>query len=674
MTPTVGRVSGPATPSQPHASPPSDHLSNPAPPEEQQHAAPPQQNVSDNRSACLLNQWDPAKHAHVTFGSLGKHFAELARVAEAHLARELGEVKAHAQHCEKQFAVALAGAKAERQAADAARAAEAEVRGNMLKAYAAATQLSGMCGGLRGQLRTVQAELEQARAERESLREENWQLKEVVAKLSRDVHLGERERREGSSAASGDALLDSALAQAREECEKRVLIERELTELKAHVSKQVGVPRSPPSALIAEPAPHNQALLQSSATDTSWPEIVATFPRLEVSFANTQPVEQREPDNCQGGGRTPPPLAGQSFTSGLATPQSQAGTVDIERPPSDRAASESEVIDLTMSDDSPSPPAANGRKRSASPSLLDEESALKRRRVQELIDGPPPRAEESPPEMRPSSSSSIHEFGVAPLLMGTPAHEDLASSEREEVDPDQTLVDESGADPASLTVPKLESKVESREEGEILGTPTEVKPVATLGEATPGHRDATLPEQVPSVHQLKDEEEEDGEIKQETQASPPLPSALTPTLPIRSLPVSTVKALPASREQRPSTSSDRTVPLLAPRPPPESHALPPKPNVPPPPLPRNPPPPRPALRRTLTISHINLAYHEVGPQYTCVMCKRRHSKDPTFRAASFPKNSSWDTLAGHVEREHPMGFERLVNMSAGQIAEAISRK
>ena len=65
------------------------------------------------------------------------------------------------------------------------------------------------CGEQRNRLCVAQAELEELRAERERMREENWQLKEVVAKLSRDVHLGEKERRDSSVLASGDNLLDN---------------------------------------------------------------------------------------------------------------------------------------------------------------------------------------------------------------------------------------------------------------------------------------------------------------------------------------------------------------------------------------------------------------------------------------------------------------------------------
>lgn len=45
-----------------------------------------------------------------------------------------------------------------------------------------------------------------------------------------------------------------------------------------------------------------------------------------------------------------------------------------------------------------------------------------------------------------------------------------------------------------------------------------------------------------------------------------------------------------------------------------------------------------------------------------------------LRVASFSDDPSWDTLTGHVKSEHPRGYERLVNMTSGEIAEAISRK
>lgn len=45
----------------------------------------------------------------------------------------------------------------------------------------------------------VKDELEGFCAGREGMREENWQLREVTAKSSWTLHLGERERRDTSS-------------------------------------------------------------------------------------------------------------------------------------------------------------------------------------------------------------------------------------------------------------------------------------------------------------------------------------------------------------------------------------------------------------------------------------------------------------------------------------------
>ena len=66
-----------------------------------------------------------------------------------------------------------------------------------------------------------------------------------------------------------------------------------------------------------------------------------------------------------------------------------------------------------------------------------------------------------PPESRSPSPSPVHEFGPAPLLMGSPAVEPGEIISPEIADPDQTLVD----------VPPDDTK---REEGEL--TPVEVKP------------------------------------------------------------------------------------------------------------------------------------------------------------------------------------------------------
>ena len=57
-----------------------------------------------------------------------------------------------------------------------------------------------------------------------------------------------------------------------------------------------------------------------------------------------------------------------------------------------------------------------------------------------------------------------------------------------------------------------------------------------------------------------------------------------------------------------------------------------------------------------------------------VFTRRRHDKDPMLRVASFSDDPSWGTLTGHVKSEHPRGYERLVNMTSVEIAEAISRK
>ncbi|KAH9843601.1 uncharacterized protein C8Q71DRAFT_729193 [Rhodofomes roseus] len=678
-TSTPRPAAGPASPFIPQPNTPASAGS---PPAEQQS---PSQN-QEIRSPFSVTQWDPQKHARLVFTSFGGRLAETIRYMEAQLSRELVSVKTHVLGLEKELAaanaegdrlrnekdIALRGAQAERQAAEEARATILKERGALTATFKAAQDLGNACTALRNQLGATQTELEQVKAERENLRKENWQLKEVVAKLSCDMHLSGRERREGSVAAAGDDVLSKAIAQTKDERDRRTEVERELTELKAQVSKQA-------------------LLQQNCSTNVGWAEIGATWKLtgLPNPFPDSQLENQRLQDNSPGDRQTPLPSANETFT-GLATPQSQAGTVDIEPASMDRAVSE--VIDLTMSDSELTPSASRDRKRFASPSILDEGSVLKRRRTEEFIaDGQDPQPREpSPAELeRPgSSSTSIHEFGTAPLLMGLSptTHEEFME---QDADPDQTLVDggHSAATDSDVVLP--DAKMESNEEQVM--SEVETKPDVF------GGRGAEPQEQHPQDSVAK-QEDEDGEVKEEDWPSPqlapapqPEPPTQTPHLPMPKEETPPRPAPPLQRHDlsRRSTSSTSYSPAVT------LHSLPPKPlfvakpstslrskssvGLPPrPDLPATTDSPaseqRPPLRRALTISHIHLAYDEVGSRYTCVMCKRRHDKDPTLRVAWFPTNSDWPTLVGHVEREHPRGFERLVNMNPQEVAEANSRK
>ncbi|TFY55910.1 hypothetical protein EVJ58_g7953 [Rhodofomes roseus] len=549
--------------------------------------------------------------------------------------RELAAANAEGDRLRNEKDIALRGAQAERQAAEEARATILKERGALTATFKAAQDLGNACTALRNQLGATQTELEQVKAERENLRKENWQLKEVVAKLSCDMHLSGWERREGSVAAAGDDVLSKAIAQTKDEHDRRTEVERELTELKAQVSKQA-------------------LLQQNCSTNVGWAEIGATWKLtgLPNPFPDSQVENQRLQDNSPGDRQTPLPSANETFT-GLATPQSQAGTVEIEPASMDRAVSE--VIDLTMSDGELTPSASRDRKRSASPSILDEGSVLKRRRTEEFIaDGQDPQPREpSPAELeRPgSSSTSIHEFGTAPLLMGLSptTHEELME---QDADPDQTLVDggHSAATDSDVVLP--DAKMEFNEEQVM--SEVETKPDVSGGRGTE-------PQEQHPQNTVAKQEDEDGEVKEEHWPSPQLAPAPKPEPPTEQphLPTPKEETLPRPAPYPTLTSTETTFRRKA-----EYIS----------PLKVEPSEQRPPLRRALTISHIHLAYDEVGSRYTCVMCKRRHDKDPTLRVAWFPTNSDWPTLVGHVEREHPRGFERLVNMNPQEVAEANSRK
>ncbi|KAH9922722.1 uncharacterized protein B0H18DRAFT_1120718 [Fomitopsis serialis] len=671
-------VAGPASPSA-SAQQFQPATPGPASAEQQRHAPP--QNEPETRVAYSISQWDPPEHARLTFNSLGKHFAELVHAAEVHLARELAPVKAYALQLEQRYvavaaerdtllagkAIALTAAEAERQAAGAARAAVAKEQAAVAVAFNAAKDLATACAMLRHQLNATQTELQQVKGERESLRVENWQLKEVVAKLSRDVHLSERERKESNPTMTGDSLLSSALAEVRGEHDRRMQVEQELTELKAKISKQ--------------------ALLQTSGTSTTWPEMVSALPKLAGlpdPFSGTQLGSETRHEHSATERQSSLPTASETFM-GLATPQSQVGTVDMEPVAPERDMSE--VIDLTMSDGAPSPLATTDRKRPASPPMLDEMSALKRRRTEELCASERgPQARDPSPERPSSSSMAIHEFGAAPLLMGLTSTPETAPPAERDADPDQTLVDERNAHMTTSDATPSESKPDLKE---LQG---EMKPDVTSGPGDhTGQQGAGLQEPM-HIAMREEEEEEEEEIKEEAHASPQLAPSPKPTLSAQNEPLRT--PTPKVESPRlpcplPRGTAGSTAGRGRPMPPFRVHSLPNKPmvptksNTPVPPKPSvfkplkpeaSAPVQRPPLRRSLTISHIHLAYDEAGSRYTCVMCKRRHEKDRTFRVASFSTDSSWDTLAGHVEREHPMGFERLVNMSLEQIAEANLRK
>lgn len=405
----------------------------------------------------------------------------------------------------------------------------------------------------------------------------------------------------------------SALAQAKEEQERRIHAERELTEYKAKVSKEVSQWHDALVYRIARIDTDIKALLHSSVSET-WPDVATALPKLEelcAPFALPPLDERREASNPRSNRQTPLSSAPETFSTGLATPQSRVGTVDIEPAPSERATSE--VVDLTASGTEADPVRAGSLKRPASPSSLDDEqSALKRRRMQELRVGAlRPSVERAdtpehqaltplhpPPESRSPSPSPVHEFGPAPLLMGSPAVEPGEIISPRVADPDQTLVD----------VPPDDAR---REEGEL--TPVEVKPYVKPPVAHVVSQRNTQP---PTLK----EEEEEGEIKQEVQASPQLVPALSPVLPVRPLPQptpgtrTTPDPLP-SLPRKPSAGTCSAQPAPASRSPVVTHTLPPKPAVP------APSPSRPPVKRTLTISHINLAYNQVGKRYTCVMCK-----------------------------------------------------
>ena len=221
------------------------------------------------------------------------------------------------------------------------------------------------------------------------------------------------------------------LAQAKEEQEKRVRAERELTELKAKISKEVCGPHAMSPTHLAHPDVGVKALLQSSVAET-WPDVSAALPKLDelcTPIATSPPGEQRRTSQPLSNRQTPPSSAPEAFSTGLATPQSRVSTVDAEPAPSERATSE---VDPTVSGNEGDPHFTGSRKRAASPSSLDgEQSALKRRRVQELM-GCAPRSSveragtpesQSPRPPCPSSlspSTTVHEFGAAPLLMGSP--------------------------------------------------------------------------------------------------------------------------------------------------------------------------------------------------------------------------------------------------------------
>ena len=395
-----------------------------------------------------------------------------------------------------------------------------------------------------------------------------------------------------------------ALAQAKDEQEKRIQAERELTEVKAKLSKEVGHGRDIVSIHIAHVDPGTQALLHSSVAET-WPDVAAGLPKLEELFAPFTGAV-RETPGLPSNRQTPlSSVSPDAFSTGLATPQSQVGTVDAEPTPSERAISE--AVDLSRSATGSESPAAGSLKRPASPSSLDnEQSALKRRRMQEIIDGTPgpsqerpgtPKHQSLPPPSRSPPPSPVHEFGAAPLLMGSLTAEPGEITSPSD-DPDQTLVDA----PVAPDVPMDDTK---SEEGEL--TPVEAKPQTRSLASVVGLR-RTQP--TPPA-----EEEEDGEIKQEVLASPKLAPALSPALPVRPLPqpdTRTLPGLPPSFPRRPSAGASFTRPAPTPV---VAYTLPLKPVAP------TPSPTRPPVRRTLTISHINLAYDQVGRRYTCVMCK-----------------------------------------------------
>ncbi|KAI0959099.1 hypothetical protein AcW1_004028 [Taiwanofungus camphoratus] len=76
-------------------------------------------------------------------------------------------------------------------------------------------------------------------------------------------------------------------------------------------------------------------------------------------------------------------------------------------------------------------------------------------------------------------------------------------------------------------------------------------------------------------------------------------------------------------------------------------------------------------RKHLSISHMPLIYEPVQDRLICRMCRERKEKvDRKLPVVSFPSNASWTDLAGHCEKEHPMGYEKLISMTSKQITEA----
>ncbi|EPS99756.1 hypothetical protein FOMPIDRAFT_113531 [Fomitopsis schrenkii] len=159
---------------------------------------------------------------------------------------------------------------------------------------------------LNAELHTVQAELEALRVEHERMRE-------------------------AAGGGRGEAVA-GLFAQAKEKQEERIRAERELTELKAKVSKK--------------------AHIQSTVNSDTWRDVSAVLLKFEE----------------------------------LSTPKLRVDTVDAESAPSERGLSE--AVEHTMSDRGANLHAAGGLKISAVPSSLDDEqSALKRRMMHGLMSG-----------------------------------------------------------------------------------------------------------------------------------------------------------------------------------------------------------------------------------------------------------------------------------------------
>lgn len=401
------------------------------------------------------------------------------------------------------------------------------------------------------------------------------------------------------------------LAQAKEEQENRIRVERELTELKAKVSKEVGSSHHARFFRTAHPDTRLQALLHSTVTSDTWRNVSEALPKLDdlcTPFMISRPDRQRDTSGLQSSGQTPVPSWPEASSTGLATPKSQMGTVDAEPAPSKRVPSE--VVDSVM----PTVRVDKTLKRSASPSFLDnEESALKRRRTRKPMYGSmrSSSAEHIPPEPRPQPQplqhppAAVDEFGAAPLLTVNPSAASGAAHS------DETLVDFVESTTPDVTMD--DKKTDESEDGEILLADPEpaLKPPAAAGRPPePSQRHMPPPPDRPPR-----EEEEDGEIKLEVPSSPELIEISPPSTP--SLFRSNTHATPTSAmpSRNPSVGTSFHRPLPASRSSAGAHDALSKPAVPAP-CPRPPPP-----RRALTISHINLAYEQVGKRYVCVMCK-----------------------------------------------------